>query len=275
MELDIILISYNQEAFIAKAIDSILAQKVADNIKLNLYIADDVSTDSTLDIVKEHLAGSDIHAEFLPKQRNAGYIQNYRQAFAACKGDYIAILEGDDYWLKNHLNQHITFLEEHNDCSMSMNEHHRLLPDGTLHEPAWNQESDVRRVSIEEQIGSGNQLGNLSACIFRGILIRELPDSFFDLNMADWELGAFMAQYGDIAILKGSTSVYRISSKGQWAGLTVKEKEKSLIADLKAMDEFFDRRYHGLCQKYKFKVLHPHLQKIKHSCGVTIRKILR
>ncbi len=273
MELDIILISYNQEAFIARAVDSILAQRLAEDVKLKLIVADDVSTDGTPDIIKEHLAGSCIPAEFLPKEKNIGYIRNYKQAFAACMGDYVAILEGDDYWLEGHLQQHIDFLTAHEEYSMSMNRHFRLMPGGEFKEGGWGSMGDFRTVGIDEQLGSGNQLGNLSACMFRGSLVRSIPDPFYDLNMADWELGAYMAQFGPIAILRQQTSVYRISDKGQWAGLTDGEKKAALVADLRAMDSFFGGKYHAFCRKYEFKIKHPKLQRIKHSCGVALRRL--
>ena len=273
MKLDIILISFNQEAYIAQAVDSILAQQFSCDVKLNLIVADDVSTDGTLGIIRERLATSDMHAEFLPKGKNVGYVINYKQAFAACEGDYVAILEGDDYWLEGHLQQHMDFLETHKDYSMSMNRYFRLMPGGEFKEGGWGCMGDFRTVGIDEQLGSGNQLGNLSACMFRGSLVRSIPDPFYDLNMADWELGAYMAQFGPIAILRQQTSVYRISDKGQWAGLTDDQKKSALVADLRAMDSFFGGKYHAFCRKYEFKIKHPKLQRIKHSCGVALRRI--
>lgn len=275
MQVDIILITYNQENYIRQAVDSILFQQVSPDVKLRLLVADDVSTDNTLSIIKESLQNSTIDVDYLPKSCNIGFVKNYQQAFRACHGDFVAILEGDDYWLQGHIQQHVDFLIAHPECSMSMNNHARLYIGENRLENADQNCPDVRYVPLAEQLGCGNQLGNLTACMFRGNYVRALPDNFFTLNIADWELGAFMAQYGLLAILKESTSVYRISANGQWAGLDSKEKRRQLLRDLHAMDVFFGKKYHSYCKKYQFKVCHPHLQTIKHKCGVVFRRMLR
>lgn len=273
MKVDVVLISYNQRAFIAKAVDSILSQRVDADVNVNLIIADDVSTDGTLEIIKEHLAGADIHAEFLLKDKNVGYILNYKQAFAACDGDYVAILEGDDYWLEGHLQQHIDLLKSFPEVAMSMNSFNWINPDGLIGIRKWDRCSAVKMLHLEDLIVNGNCLGNLSACFFRTELIKCLPDKFFSYNIADWEIGVFMAQYGNVAILEDVTSLYRLSDKGQWAGLSEKQKRYSIVRDLANMDSLFDRKYHSFCRKYEFKIKHPRLQRIKHRCGVVIRGI--
>lgn len=275
IHVDIILITYNQEQYVRQAVDSILMQQVDEGVKLHLVVADDVSTDQTLAIIRQSLADCKIEVEYVPKERNLGFVRNYQQVFGLCHGDFVAILEGDDYWLQGHIQQHVDFLITHPECSMAMNNHARLYIEDNRLEPPNQNCPDVRYVSLAEQLGCGNQLGNLTACVFRGDHIRALPDDFFNLNMADWELGVFMAQYGLLAILKESTSVYRISEKGQWAGLGSNEKKRQLLRDLHAMDVFFGKKYHSFCKKYQFKVCHPRLQTIKHKCGVAFRRILR
>lgn len=273
--VDVILITYNQQAYVEKAVDSFLLQKVALDIQLRLIVADDCSTDSTLLLIKEKLSNCPYEVEYLPKEHNVGFVKNYQQAFKACQGDYVVVLEGDDYWLQGHIQQHIDFLEAHPDCSMSMNNISWLRASSNTPSNDWYWDGDVRLVSLAEQLGRGNQLGNLSACAFRSSLIRLLPDNFFNLNMADWELGAFMAQYGTIGILKESTSVYRVSENGQWAGLAENEKRKRLVRDVRAMDSFFEHKYHAYCRKYEFKICHPRLQSIKNRLGVLYRKLFQ
>ena len=273
MTIDIILISYNQEAYIAEAVNSILCQKVDDDVTLRLIVADDVSTDRTLEIIQQHLAEANIQHIFLPKEKNVGYVQNYKQAFAACIGDYVAILEGDDYWLEGHLQQHVDLFRSFPEVTMSMNSFNWINTDGRIGIRNWDACGGVKMLQLEDLIINGNCLGNLSACVFRTELIKRLPEKFFLYNIADWEIGVFMAQYGRIAILEEITSMYRLSNKGQWAGLSEKQKRSSIIKDLANIDRLFDRKYHTFCRKYEFKIKHPKLQHIKHRCGVALRSL--
>ena len=67
---------------------------------------------------------------------------------------------------------------------------------------------EVYYVDTKRQISEGNQLGNLSACVFRTSCIKQLPDSLYSISIADWMLGVMLSQQGLIALLKESTSVY-------------------------------------------------------------------
>ena len=54
MDLDIIIITYNQSNFIAQAMDGLLLQKLRDDINVNVIVADDSSTDDTLEIIHHY-----------------------------------------------------------------------------------------------------------------------------------------------------------------------------------------------------------------------------
>ncbi|MBP5322510.1 MAG: glycosyltransferase [Bacteroidaceae bacterium] len=263
MKIDVILITYNQQEFIDRAVQSILQQDIEEGCEVRILVVDDVSTDKTLEIIQSYEKKSPFPFKYLTKEKNVGYVMNYKQAFEACEGDYVAILEGDDYWLKNHIKQHCQFLSTHREYSMSMNNITRLdISTGKMRCNWGEDDKDVECVDIFKQLSQGNQLGNLSACVFRGDFVRQIPESFYFLNMADWELGTFMAQFAPIAILKESTSVYCVSEKGQWAGLSDTERKRSLMRDIQAMDSFFKGKYHKYCRRYYLKIKYPFLRKM-------------
>ena len=101
MKLSILLISYNQSEFVEEAIDSILNQNIP--FDYELIIADDSSTDGTLELISNKLSGTLIKYFVLTSKLNLGISKNYQRGFKACKGEYIAILEGDDYWTDTNL----------------------------------------------------------------------------------------------------------------------------------------------------------------------------
>ena len=90
------MITYNHENFIAKAIEGILMQKT--NFIYQLIIGEDCSTDNTRIICKQYAKDNPTKIKLLPPLKNIGVQNNYIKTFNACKGKYIALCEGDDYW---------------------------------------------------------------------------------------------------------------------------------------------------------------------------------
>ena len=106
--------TYNQEAFIAQAIESVLAQTCDEPMRV--YIGDDTSTDGTA-AVCEHYASLDNRIVYIRRKNNMGLTDNtidlYRRILAdGCA--YIAMLDGDDYWIDTHKIQlQIDYLRAH------------------------------------------------------------------------------------------------------------------------------------------------------------------
>lgn len=251
MNIDVILVSYNQCRYIQQALESIFIQVIDAHVKV--IVADDASNDGTMALIQEHVARSPFETLVLQSSVNLGISRNYQRAFNACDGDYIAILEGDDYWCSPyHLRQHVAFLEEHRECSMSMNCYIRQ-------EDSTNMFTKERRryprfphfVNVREQIEQGNQLGNLSACVLRASCVKRLPVELFDLPIADWMLGIMLSQQGFLAVLETPTSVYRTNSNSQWASKSKEEQLEIVLSRADEYDAFQGGRYHAFWDYFK------------------------
>lgn len=253
MKINVILITYNQSADIRQAVESILMQKTVHDVEL--IIADDASTDDTVKIVEEYTDKSLFTFTFLPKEKNLGFVKNYQRAFNACNGDYIAILEGDDYWTSpSHLEHHVAFLEEHRECSMSYNRHVRYWVNQHRFEVFdWNSNEDYKYVTAQQQ-ALENCIGTFSCCVFRGMLIRQLDSRLFDLSIADWMMGIVMGQYGFLAYQKKVTSAYRIHDKGQWSGMTGEAQAREELRLIDIYDKFLDYKYTTEFNEHKRRI---------------------
>ncbi len=256
--IDIILFCYNQEQYIEQALRSIYAQELPENVSARIIVADDASPDSTLAIIKRLAPESPFPMTFLPEEPNMGISKNYKRSFAATTANYVAILEGDDYWLPNHLKQHISFWRQHSDCSMAMSRISfiKVGKDGDeTMEPLgkWNYSSDPFYVDLHNQIIEGNQLGNLSACSFKGKLLRALPENLFDIPIADWMLGVMMSESAPIALLSETSSVYRVKASGVWAGHSRWQQHKIMISYANMYDHFQNGKYHKEWCEFKQK----------------------
>ena len=97
--LSVGLVTYNQEQFIGQCIEGVLTQITT--FPFELVIGEDASMDNTRQICEEYAARFPEKIRLLPKRENLGLNLNFLQTFAACKGKYIAYLEGDDWWISN------------------------------------------------------------------------------------------------------------------------------------------------------------------------------
>jgi glycosyltransferase involved in cell wall biosynthesis len=110
------MITYNQEAYIKQAIESVLAQETSYIFELNIF--NDGSTDKTDAIIREviscHPRASLINYHL--QEKNIGLWANYIYSIKYCKGEFVAICEGDDYWIdKTKLQKQVDFLQRHSD----------------------------------------------------------------------------------------------------------------------------------------------------------------
>lgn len=93
-KVSVLMAAYNSEKYIAKTIESLLMQTHKD---LQIICIDDVSTDSTYSIIKEY-AAQDSRIKVLQMERNSGQAKARNQGLAVAEGDYITVLDSDD-WL--------------------------------------------------------------------------------------------------------------------------------------------------------------------------------
>ena len=242
MRVNIILITYNHAAYIRQTLESILMQEVSDDVEI--IVADDCSTDNTMSIINEYEDKTKFSFTYLQHTQNLGYVKNYQAAFLACSGDYIAIMEGDDYWISpNHLQNHIDHLEKYPNASMSYNRHLRLFVDQGREEIfEWTDEKDYEEVATQ-QLALGNRIGNLSCCMLRGKYVKEIDPKLFDMEIADWMLGMYMGQSGNLLYLKEVTSAYRIHDNGQWSKMDERSQCIRIIELINEYDRYFDYRY--------------------------------
>ncbi len=108
----VLLSSYNGEKYIAKQIESIFIQK---NVDVTLFVSDDCSTDSTLEIVKK--LSNKYKIIYSKNKTNKNFTYNFLDliyAHLADEFDYFAIADQDDFWLDDKLISGINMLVENN-----------------------------------------------------------------------------------------------------------------------------------------------------------------
>lgn len=116
--VSVLLVTYNQEPFIRKAIEGVLSQVTA--FPVELVIGEDASVDGTRRICEEYALRYSGKVTLLPARKNIGLNLNFLQTFASCKGKYIAYLEGDDWWISaDKLQKQVDILESEEDVVLA------------------------------------------------------------------------------------------------------------------------------------------------------------
>ncbi len=99
-EVSVIVLAYNQEATIARALESILSQKC--EFAYEVIIGEDASTDGTRSICQQYVDRYEGLIKLMPRTRNKGIVKNYFDCFAVAQGRYIADCTGGDYWTSEY-----------------------------------------------------------------------------------------------------------------------------------------------------------------------------
>ena len=238
--------TYNHEAFIAQAIESVLAQPCDE--PLRVYIGDDASTDGT-GAVCERYAAKDKRIVYIRREKNIGLVNNttdlYRRIIAdGC--EYIAMLDGDDYWTEpKKLQLQMDYLRAHPDC-------------GFVHTAAYDDENGARidRDYAQKPTGDVSMQYNLPGVrhtnctvLFRSELLKttdldELEKQQF--VVLDYPLYGIFSQLTQFGYLHHYTAAWRnhasVSQPVRWSDYLHYKKER--IRMWKWLDTRYPQHFH-------------------------------
>src|SRR5262245_33842255 len=117
MKVSVILTTYNHEQFIRQALDSIFMQKTT--FAFEVIITEDCSTDSTAAILLEYKLRYPEQIALILSEQNLNSNKVTRRAIEAARGEYLAFLDGDDYWISSEkLQRQVGFLDTNPNCAL-------------------------------------------------------------------------------------------------------------------------------------------------------------
>lgn len=254
MKVSVLIITYNHEKFIAPAIDSVLMQQV--NFDYEIVIGEDCSTDNTRDIVIDYQKRNPEKIRLILPERNLGMMQNYLQTLEACRGEYIASLEGDDYWTSPFkLQKQVEFLDNNLDYALCFHPV-EIISEDNLPIPGRIWGAPVKRdtFSLEDLFIYDNFIPTCSVVLRREVF-SSVPGWFKIVPHGDWVSHIFTARCGKIRCIDELMGVYRVHSGGVWTGWSELDKQKKRIENYKIVGKHL-----GLRKKPYFrKALSTHL----------------
>ncbi len=118
--VSVICVTYNHVMYIEEALQSILAQKT--DFDYEVIVHDDASIDGTTDIVKQYYQSFPDKIRVILQAENQfskGIRIANRLIDEVARGKYIALCEGDDYWIDEYkLQKQVDYMEAHSGCSL-------------------------------------------------------------------------------------------------------------------------------------------------------------
>lgn len=208
--VSILLITYNQQDFIAQAIESVLMQKV--NFPYEIIIGEDLGPDNTRVICEDYAAKYDfIHV--LPRTRNLGVAGNWCDCALHAQGKYMMMLDGDDYWTdQNKMQMQVAFMESHPECVICHTNNDVLYMNNKVIKPS--KKHDVPEGMILQEVMAGHeQIVSSTLCLRAEVVRMYIPFDLYikeDFPCEDWPTIAILSAYGEIRYLPQSTTVYRV-----------------------------------------------------------------
>ena len=170
--ITVCLITYNQNKFIAKALESIAAQKT--NFDFDILIADDCSSDGTKEKILA-FSKNKPNTSLILQERNVGPGKNFIDLISTPKTKYIAYLEGDDFWSNPFkLQKQVDYLEANPDCSFCFTDC-QVERKKTLQEihPKISNKTKFDGIHFADQSGS---IAQTCTWLVRRECIQNLPD---------------------------------------------------------------------------------------------------
>lgn len=252
IKVSTLMLTYNHERFIGEAIEGVLMQKT--DFPCELVIAEDCSTDRTRDVIRGYWEKYPDRIRVLLNRRNTGARWTVSRGYMACRGQYVAVLDGDDYWTNPlKLQRQVDLLDRHPEHAICFHSVEFVWQDGS-------QESRIYRPS---QIKDAYTLADLfeycfMACcsvMYRRCIPEVYPAWYFLGPVGDWPRHVLHAQYGTIGYIDEPMGVWRLHGGGVHSMLPTTRKLRVAIEALRRFLCVMDHQYRGvinlsLCTHY-------------------------
>ena len=217
-------ITYNHKDYIKETIEGFLMQKI--NFPIEIIIHDDASTDGTTEILKKYAEQNpNLIIPLIQKEnqfsKKEGSIFG-RFVFPKAKGKYIAMCEGDDYWIDPlKLQKQVDFLEENRGYSMVFTGCKINKINGGSKIIKYD---NLSKVDINEYLNNSYFMTTASLVFKKSILRHYTEDWMFKLFAGDFMLRSFALIDGNIGYVNSITCIYNKGGEGSWTNRKINNK---------------------------------------------------
>ena len=216
--VSICCITYNHAEYIRQCLDGFLMQNTS--FSYEIIINDDCSTDGTTDVIREYEERYPTQIEPIYHVENE-YSKGVRGMFVTycfpkAKGKYIAMCEGDDFWIDPlKLQKQVDFMETNPDYSMCCSDAIIFTNERTLD---WCRYNRSQQVPVKDIILGGGLFVQTASLLFKRTLIKaeDYPEEARKCHVGDYPLQLFAALKGKVYWFAEKQVAYRYQSANSW-----------------------------------------------------------
>ena len=236
--VSVCVITYNHSSYIEQCLNSILEQKV--NFNFEICIGEDFSSDGTREICQKYAEKyPDKIRLFLRDRKDVIHLNgeptgtfNFFATLIRCKGKYIAICEGDDFWTDPlKLQKQVNLLRKNPDCAICHCNVTVTYEDGTPTHPAYATPQQKRKmkkcgigiIATPQKKMDITDLAKRNCIHTPGVLFKNwlndnpLPLYVWKAGLGDWALHMGSARFGKLIFIDEKMATYRIHKHGFWS----------------------------------------------------------
>jgi glycosyltransferase involved in cell wall biosynthesis len=252
MKLSVCIFAYNLEKFIGQAIESVLSQIT--DFDYEIVIGEDCSKDSTREIVLGYQHKYPDKIRVLCNKQNLGIMENYSHSINQCKGEFIALLDGDDYWLSNRkLQKQVDYLTANPAYSLCFHDAKILNTN-----EQWDDETCCgaghKKIVTFEDVVCDVHIPTSSLVFRRSALTNFPPEWFNNTHCPDRPIFLMLLANGPGYYFSELWSVYRKHANGFWTGQNYQTQWHVHLQIYKLMGQHYKDRYEGSFCKCETRV---------------------
>jgi hypothetical protein len=247
-KVSVLMVTYNHEPYIAQAVESALRQQTT--FPVEIVIGEDCSTDNTREVLLNLQQAHPGKIRLLLHKRNIGGPANIAATFAICRGNYVAMLEGDDYWTDpRKLQWQVDSLDAHPHWSSCFHVT-RFVYQDCSQEPVLFPLNWTKAEATIDDLFRSNFIGTCSL-VFRNRLFGPLPAWHQQIIPGDWAISLLNAEHGPIGFLPKVMADYRIHRHGVWSSASRASQLRETLRMFSFVDHHFQGKYRQQIEEYR------------------------
>lgn len=199
------VVTYNQQQYIETCLRSILDQQVQADV--HVLVGDDDSTDGTGSVVQALAGEYGTRLQHLRREPNLGAFANMRDLLLRADADFVARVDGDDYWLSGKLARQLAYLQAHPDCS-AVYTNALTIDEAGASIGLFNDLGDTE-ITLAALLRRGNALNN-SSMLYRATN----STGWTEGDQLDYQVHLWQARHGWLGHIGEPLVAYRVNTQG-------------------------------------------------------------